>query len=79
MLIIAAGGFIHQSQRVYLGAGGMFVSDLVVMSDESACRQEKGRRKSDEIAETNRVHGEVRAVFSWHGLVLPPFNTTFRG
>src|SRR6202011_1337782 len=79
MSIVTAGGFIHQSQCVHFRAGGVFVSDLVVMRDETASSQEQERGNGREITETVRVHCKLRAVFFQHGVASHPFNTTFRG
>src|ERR1700719_599148 len=66
VLVVAASGFTHESERIHLRIRRVFVSGPVVGRDETACCKNQARCDGDEIAQRNDLPRQLRTAWFSH-------------
>src|SRR5947207_14486052 len=70
VLVVAASGFTHESERIHLRIRRVFVSGPVVWRDETACCKNQARCDGEEIAPRNDLPRQLRTARFSHSVTF---------
>jgi hypothetical protein len=55
MLVIAASGFIHNSERIHLGVDRMLIGSLIISGNRGACVYRQREHNREEARDTRNL------------------------